>query len=94
MKRWVSRWLARLIAPDICDEAERYRWLRMELGLTYRWMGEFPEINALLERFQAMELQRYRALDGPLPKYSRWNGDISGFREQLRRKEHLTAPAE
>lgn len=89
----MRKWLARLLYPQAFVEAERYHWLRGQIDLAHRWMGEFAEIDAFTNWLRYGDANRNRQLD-EMPKYCRWNGDISGFREQLRRKEHLTAPAE
>ena len=91
--KWLCNWLAKKLAPEVFDQAERYHWLRGELNEAHRWLGEFPEIEALTTRLSANEQSRYRALGEAVP-YCRWWGDISQFREKLRRGEHLTAPAE
>lgn len=79
--------LARLLAPEVTRQAERYERMRCEIETAAQWLShDFPEVGAFTNYLLIGDRNHWRSLD-ELPVPSRWNPDIGGFREQLRRGE-------
>lgn len=80
-------WVARHIAPQVFRDAERYDRLRREIEMAQQWLSyDFPEIGAFTNHLLIGDHNYWRSLE-ELPVPSRWDSDISRFREQLRRGE-------
>lgn len=85
-------WIARKLAPETFENASRYVWLKSRMHESYRWLGEFEDIAAFLEWSFDGEHNTWLKLDErPLHRW-KWYGDISDFREQLRRRADKKAP--
>lgn len=77
-------WLARKFAPETFRNAERYRHLITHIRIDRQWLGEFPEAQEAMTRLEMLDRDHWRALAEPHSGYR--FGDISGFREELRRR--------
>ena len=82
LKQTLARWLD----PETSHRARRYERMRMEAANAYWWLGEFPAGYTVLRWLLDNDFNYNRALGEPAR--GPWRGDISEFREQLRRGEH------
>jgi hypothetical protein len=83
----MRRFIARLLAPEVFRDAERYGRLRSEVEIARQWLSyDFPEIGAFTNYLLVGDHNHWRQFDEP-PVPSRWSSDISRFREQLRNGE-------
>lgn len=84
----IMSFLAESLFPDAFRDQEKLMQLRSFIEQDYRWLGEFKEIEAYTDRMKSVfkDLDR-RAGDAYEP--TKWRIDVSGFREQLRKGEHL-----
>ncbi|MFC6444589.1 hypothetical protein [Shinella zoogloeoides] len=91
MFKWLKRAIAEWLCPEIFHE---HRTMKIEFARlvdAYWWLGEFPEAAATL-RWLLDNHQDWHGLVDLETRKKRayhWRQDISSFREQLRRGEHL-----
>lgn len=55
--------LARWLAPDVFDQADRYRLLLATIDHDHRWLSEFSEIAEVLDRLRCdnpTEISKFR----------------------------------
>lgn len=91
-------WLAKKLAPEVFREADKYDYLRRRVEELRTWCGyEFPLIDKASQWAQRSTRIHFMPLDefNRLVERNEYNdiavGDISQFREELRRSRDNSA---
>lgn len=84
----IKRFIAEILCPEEMLDHEKILQLRSFIEQDHRWLGEFKEIEAYTDRLRIVFKDLNRGVGDPYED-SKWRIDVSGFREQLRRGEHL-----
>lgn len=90
-------WLAKKLAPEVFREADKYNYLHRRVEELRTWCGyEFPLIDKAVQWAQRSTRVHFMPLDdyNRLVERGEYNsiavGDISQFREELRRDRAAT----
>lgn len=84
----IRRFFANIVYPEHHEGQDKLDRLRSFIEQDHRWLGEFAEINAYTERLRVVFKDLERKVGDPYED-SKWRVDVSGFRDQIRRGEHL-----